>query len=152
MTTPSSPDHQRTDINDVADAADDRPWDEQPLHLPPLHQTAEEIEAIVADVADDPISRPRAIGRLIWRVGRKLVVTVVGVAVVGAGVAMLVLPGPGLLVIIAGLAILATEFVWADRLLRKAREKAAQGAQAAKGALKRGRKQDPEPMAPPTPE
>jgi hypothetical protein len=39
---------------------------------------------------------------------------------------MLVLPGPGLLVIIAGLAILATEYVWAQRLLRIAKEKATQ--------------------------
>jgi len=38
---------------------------------------------------------------------------------------MLVLPGPGILVIIVGLAILATEFVWAERLLIHARERAA---------------------------
>jgi uncharacterized protein (TIGR02611 family) len=149
MTTPSSPDHQRTDITDVAD---DAVSNDHALHLPSLRQTHVEIETIVADVADDPISRPRAIARLIWRVGRKLVVTMAGVAVVGAGVAMLVLPGPGFLVIIVGLAILATEFVWADRLLRRARAKAAQGAQAAKGALKRSRKPDPEPVAPPTAE
>ena len=35
---------------------------------------------------------------------------------------MLVLPGPGILVIIAGLAILATEYVWAERLLRMAKD------------------------------
>ena len=39
---------------------------------------------------------------------------------------MLVLPGPGLLVIIAGLAILATEYVWAERLLQMAKERAIQ--------------------------
>ena len=39
---------------------------------------------------------------------------------------MLVLPGPGIVVIIAGLAILATEYVWAQRLLRIAKEKANQ--------------------------
>ena len=39
---------------------------------------------------------------------------------------MLVLPGPGLLVIIVGLAILATEYVWAQRLLQVAKEKATQ--------------------------
>jgi hypothetical protein len=43
-----------------------------------------------------------------------------------AGAAMLVLPGPGIVVIIAGLAILATEYVWAQRLLRLAKEKANQ--------------------------
>ena len=38
------------------------------------------------------------------------------------GVAMLVLPGPGILVIAAGLAILATEFLWARHALRKAKD------------------------------
>lgn len=57
------------------------------------------------------------------RHARKLVVAVTGATVVLAGVAMLVLPGPAFIVIPAGLAILATEFVWARRLLRKARKK-----------------------------
>src|SRR5437773_12424828 len=38
------------------------------------------------------------------------------------GVAMIVLPGPALVVIPVGLAILATEFVWARRLLERIRE------------------------------
>ena len=40
----------------------------------------------------------------------------VGLAVVAAGVVMLVLPGPGWLVIFAGLALWATEFAWAQRV------------------------------------
>ena len=36
-----------------------------------------------------------------------------------AGFAMLVLPGPGIIVIILGLAILATEFAWAERRARQ---------------------------------
>jgi uncharacterized protein (TIGR02611 family) len=44
-------------------------------------------------------------------------VSVGGGALLVAGVAMLVLPGPGLLVIVAGLALLATEFAWAQRPL-----------------------------------
>ena len=43
--------------------------------------------------------------------------TAAGGVLLIAGVAMLVLPGPGLLTIAAGLAILATEFAWARRLL-----------------------------------
>jgi hypothetical protein len=35
------------------------------------------------------------------------------------GLAMLVLPGPGLLVIAAGLAMLALEFAWAERVLER---------------------------------
>ena len=40
-----------------------------------------------------------------------------GVVLVVAGTLMLVLPGPGLLVILIGLALLATEFAWARRAL-----------------------------------
>jgi hypothetical protein len=39
------------------------------------------------------------------------------VAVLLAGLSMLVLPGPGVIVIILGLVILATEFAWAERVL-----------------------------------
>lgn len=56
---------------------------------------------------------------------RRLMVFVIGSMVLIAGLLMLVLPGPGILVIIVGLAILATEFVWAERLLTHARERAA---------------------------
>jgi uncharacterized protein (TIGR02611 family) len=53
----------------------------------------------------------------------KLVVTLVGSAVLVAGLIMMVTPGPGLLGIVAGLAILATEWDWADRWLTSARRK-----------------------------
>lgn len=53
----------------------------------------------------------------------KLVVTVVGTAVLTAGLIMMVTPGPGLVGIVAGLAILATEWDWADRWLTTARRK-----------------------------
>ncbi len=54
---------------------------------------------------------------------RKVIVLVVGSTVVLAGVVMIVLPGPAVVVIPTGLAILATEFVWARHLLRKAKQK-----------------------------
>ncbi|GAB7004901.1 hypothetical protein JCM18899A_23740 [Nocardioides sp. AN3] len=50
-------------------------------------------------------------------IGVKVLVTVGGPLVVLAGVAMLVLPGPGLVVIALGLAMLALEYPWARRLL-----------------------------------
>jgi len=53
----------------------------------------------------------------------KLVVTLVGSAVLTAGLIMMVTPGPGLVGIVAGLAILATEWDWADRWLATARRK-----------------------------
>ncbi|WP_330176748.1 TIGR02611 family protein [Streptomyces sp. NBC_01498] len=62
-----------------------------------------------------------------WQVG----VFVVGLAVVAAGVGMLVLPGPGWFVIFAGMAIWATEFVWAQLVLRWTRRKVTEAAQRA---------------------
>jgi uncharacterized protein (TIGR02611 family) len=61
----------------------------------------------------------------------KLVVTLVGTAVLTAGLIMMVTPGPGLLGIVAGLAILATEWDWADRWLTSARRKLEQAKAAA---------------------
>lgn len=55
---------------------------------------------------------------------RKIVIGVIGVTVLLVGVAMLVLPGPGWVVIFVGMAILATEFVWAKRLLARAKQTA----------------------------
>ena len=52
---------------------------------------------------------------------RRAIVAVVGFTVLLVGIAMIVLPGPAFIVIPLGLAILATEFVWAARLLRRAR-------------------------------
>jgi tellurite resistance protein TerC len=52
---------------------------------------------------------------------RRVAVAVIGFTVLLIGVAMVVLPGPAVVVIPLGLAILATEFVWARQLLRKAR-------------------------------
>lgn len=54
----------------------------------------------------------------------KIVVTVIGVLVIGAGLVMMVAPGPGIVGIAVGLAILATEWDWADRWLVAARRKA----------------------------
>ena len=54
----------------------------------------------------------------------KIVVTLVGGLVLLAGVVMIFTPGQGILMIILGLAILATEYAWAARWLKKAREKA----------------------------
>jgi len=46
---------------------------------------------------------------------RKPIVATIGGTVVLLGIAMIVLPGPAVVVIPAGLAILATEFLWARR-------------------------------------
>ncbi len=56
---------------------------------------------------------------MILKTARRLVIFVIGGTIVLLGVAMIVTPGPAILVIPAGLAVLATEFVWARRLLRR---------------------------------
>ena len=68
----------------------------------------------------------KAVGRFIGRNGKRIGITVAGFTVLVAGVALLVLPGPGWLLIFAGLAILSTEYLWARRLLSTAKQKAEQ--------------------------
>ncbi len=62
---------------------------------------------------------------------RKFLITIIGVALVALGVALTILPGPGILLIVGGLALLATEYVWARRLLVKAKKQAQDVQQAA---------------------
>jgi uncharacterized protein (TIGR02611 family) len=56
----------------------------------------------------------------VWRLG----VLTVGLTVLLAGIVMLVLPGPGWAAIFIGIAILATEFAWAQYVLRWAKRTA----------------------------
>ncbi|MGH8993353.1 MAG: PGPGW domain-containing protein [Acidimicrobiia bacterium] len=85
----------------------------------------------------------------VGRSSRRVAVTVVGVALVAAGFAGIVLPLlPGPLLIIAGLAVLATEYVWARRALDVAKRRANQARD--KVRARRQRKRDSEgPGAPP---
>ena len=52
---------------------------------------------------------------------RKLIAGVVGLTILLIGVAMIILPGPAFIMIPIGLGILATEFAWALRVIRRAR-------------------------------
>jgi uncharacterized protein (TIGR02611 family) len=54
----------------------------------------------------------------------KVVITTVGSLVIIAGLVMMVTPGPGIVGVVLGLAILSTEYEWAERWLTKARKKA----------------------------
>ena len=60
------------------------------------------------------------------RFARRGGVFLVGVALLVAGAAMLVLPGPGIAVILLGLVVLAREFSWARRVLAWVRRHAVQ--------------------------
>lgn len=71
--------------------------------------------------------RSRRVLHMSWQVG----VFVVGLAVVAAGIVMLPLPGPGWVVIFGGMAIWATEFVWAQLVLRWTKRKVTEAAQRA---------------------
>ena len=69
--------------------------------------------------------------RFIWRSGKRIAVFVLGVALLAVGLVMFVTPGPGIVLVVAGLAVLATEFAWAEHLLDKAKEQAARAGQSA---------------------
>ena len=66
-------------------------------------------------------------GRLLhltWQQTRRVLIAIVGASVLLIGVVMILAPGPAFVVIPAGLAILAIEFVWARRLLRQLKVRA----------------------------
>lgn len=77
-----------------------------------------------------------------YRWARRITIAVIGGTVLLAGVAMIVLPGPALVVIPVGLGILGLEFAWARRWLRKLKEK---GEQVANGVRRAGRSRQSEP-------
>jgi uncharacterized protein (TIGR02611 family) len=52
---------------------------------------------------------------------RRIIISVVGGTVLLLGITLIVLPGPAFIVIPAGLGILAIEYQWSRRWLRKAR-------------------------------
>ena len=73
--------------------------------------------------------------QLTYRWARRIVISVVGGTVLLLGFAMVVLPGPAIVVIPAGLAILGLEFAWARRWLRKVRARTSDLADRFNGAI-----------------
>ncbi len=80
-------------------------------------------------MAVDPVEVIRFIGRS----SKRIAITVVGAALVAAGLAMLVLPGPGILVVAIGFAVLGTEYAWAAAALEETKRRAAQAGKLARG-------------------
>lgn len=110
--------------------------------------TVEEVLAAEPEVArhwhDHSAVVPfKVVARFIGRNSRRVAITIAGFGLILAGIVLLVLPGPGWLLIFAGLAILATEYVWAARLLGLAKRKVDQARQnvADKRAARAERKQ-----------
>jgi hypothetical protein len=109
----------------------DEAWGDEPQEVDAA-EYVEELETTQPELArrwqDHPTFVPfRVVGRFIRRSGKRIAVTIVGGLLVLIGIVGLVLPiMPGWILIIPGLALLATEYVWAQRLLKVARDKAAQ--------------------------
>jgi uncharacterized protein (TIGR02611 family) len=78
------------------------------------------------------------LGRHGYKLARRIAIAVIGGTVVLAGVIMLVTPGPALLVIPLGLAILALEFAWARHWLNKIKRSLSK--EQLNGLLNRGNK------------
>lgn len=96
------------------DERPDAPPDERSSASPDrgrLHAFRVRVRAVRAAV------RARPGLNLAWRIG----IGVLGTLVLALGVVAIPYPGPGWLIVFAGLGILATEFTWAGRLLRFAR-------------------------------
>ncbi|MER7006493.1 PGPGW domain-containing protein [Dactylosporangium sp. NPDC000555] len=66
--------------------------------------------------------RARAHATPLGRLVAKIAVAALGTLIIAVGVVLLPLPGPGWLIILSGLALLAMEFRWARRLLHFTRE------------------------------
>jgi uncharacterized protein (TIGR02611 family) len=66
----------------------------------------------------------RSVAGWVINSGKRIAVTVIGFGLVALGLFLLVFPGPGLLVIIAGLAVLATQYAWARRALDETKRRA----------------------------
>jgi uncharacterized protein (TIGR02611 family) len=58
-----------------------------------------------------------------YKVARRIIVTLVGSTILFLGVIMIITPGPALVFIPLGLAILGLEFAWARVWLRRLRER-----------------------------
>jgi uncharacterized protein (TIGR02611 family) len=119
-----SPDHERPRMDEG------EIWGDDPEEIDAsavVEEVAEAFPEAERHWHDHPAFAPfKAVGLFIQRSGKRIAVTIVGFGVLLAGIAMLVLPGPGIVVIIAGLAILATEYVWAERMLAAAKRRAIQ--------------------------
>lgn len=85
--------------------------------------------------------KPLDVMRFLVRSSKRVAVSIIGAVFVLGGIAMLVLPGPGIIVIAIGFAILGTEYVWAATALEHTKRHAARAGNLAKrGASAAGRR------------
>jgi tellurite resistance protein TerC len=69
---------------------------------------------------------PTSAGASPFCAARKIVVAVIGLSVLAFGVALIVLPGPAILVIPLGLAVPAPELLWARKVLHQLKARSQQ--------------------------
>ncbi len=87
------------------------------------------------------MAKPMEVLRFLGRSGKRVGVSIAGGVLVLGGLAMLVLPGPGILVVALGFAVLGTEYAWAARAFERTKDTAAAagrvGKRAAGGAVRK---------------
>lgn len=84
--------------------------------------------------------KPTEVIRFLLRSSKRIAITVVGGVFVLGGLAMLVLPGPGIVVIAIGFAILGTEYVWAAVALEHTKRVATRAGEYAKQGVRKIRR------------
>jgi len=74
---------------------------------------------------------------ILYKQIRRLVIFLIGTSIVLIGCVLFFTPGPAIIVIPLGLAVLATEFIWAKKLLEKFKEKTSSISKSAKKVIKK---------------
>ena len=74
---------------------------------------------------------------ILYKQIRKLVIFLIGTSIVLIGCVLFFTPGPAIIVIPIGLAVLATEFIWAKKLLKKFKETTSSITKSAKDVIKK---------------
>ena len=74
---------------------------------------------------------------ILYKQIRKMVVFLIGISIVLIGCVLFFTPGPAIIVIPVGLAVLATEFIWAKRLFKKFKETTSSITRSAKDAIRK---------------
>ena len=74
---------------------------------------------------------------LLYKQIKKLVIFLIGISVLLFGCVLFFTPGPAIVVIPIGLGLLATEFIWAKKLLKKFKEKVDSFSKSAKNVKKK---------------
>jgi uncharacterized protein (TIGR02611 family) len=79
------------------------------------------------ELVTSTVSPPTGYGAAASRLARRVTVFILGISVLLVGMVMIVAPGPAVVVIPLGLGILATEFLWARRILESLQRRLAAG-------------------------